>query len=84
MTVDATLAMPLAKALQQLCTVGVPVRVECVTPPGDARPRQWRVARVVKETDGRIVVTAVAEIEGTIGCNERLERDFSDKPTMPR
>lgn len=69
--------MPLAEALQRLVGGDSPprVRVVAASPPKGAKTAMWRVARVVAEVDGTVVVTAVAEIEGTIGCNEPLAQN---------
>lgn len=72
---DAILTMPLYDALLRLCAAGAPVRVVPVTPPAGAAVQAWRVARVARAEDGVVVVAAVGEIEGQIGCTNRLGRD---------
>lgn len=63
--------MPLVEALERWAASGEPVRVVPVTPPSAVKVKRWRIARVGDGADGMKTVTVVAEIEGTIGCNER-------------
>lgn len=67
-------AMGLEEALGALRSRQPPpkVQVVAVSPPKGSKTCRWRVARVGEKADGTVVVTAVAEIEGTIGCNEPL------------
>lgn len=73
--VDRVLALPVADALRVLCTGEVVIHVVPVAPPEGVTVGPWRVARVVKEADGSLSVTAVAQIEGTTGCSEPLEQN---------